>query len=292
MYARRSGHVAALLAGRIYVVGGIGPFSKAVEKFNPRLKQWESGPRCELNVPRFTPAATAIDGRLYIIGGEDAEAGIVHDTIECLTPQLGDEPGGCKLLPRRLAVARRHSAAIAWDDAGSQMLWVHGGVDTAVRDEPLIVPVPSFDSIELVSLSEKEPDQHLIPTDWPRRGHTGICLPSRGLFLFGGHAGDGKCLPSVLHFVGFWPWLVEVTPSMIAGRSAHVTALAEGFTYMFGGVDTYETHEAGRASLSSSERFNPSTSAWEPVPPMLQGRNVAAAVTVKVGALAAGPPVE
>ena len=63
----RWGHGAAVVDGRIYVVGGRQSEDRALLIYDPQVDQWELGP--DVPTPRDHLGVVALDGLLYTIGG-------------------------------------------------------------------------------------------------------------------------------------------------------------------------------------------------------------------------------
>ena len=71
--------------GFIYCIGGASGFeaTRTVEKYDPSLKQWVNV--CGLNEERSYHAACVLDGKIFVVGGENDDE---LRTIECYDPTL------------------------------------------------------------------------------------------------------------------------------------------------------------------------------------------------------------
>lgn len=66
----RWAHAAAVLDGRIYVIGGAGGDNKVVgstEAYDPATGTWSAC--ADMPTPRFFPISGEIDGRIWVVGG-------------------------------------------------------------------------------------------------------------------------------------------------------------------------------------------------------------------------------
>ena len=68
MPAPRAAHRMVAIAGKLYVVGGVGPEASALWVYDPAADAWDASP-APLPTAREHLAATALDGRLHVIGG-------------------------------------------------------------------------------------------------------------------------------------------------------------------------------------------------------------------------------
>ena len=92
----RSGAAISVVDGKIYVMGGTGwpqlpnhpgPYLSSVEVFNPKTNQWRA--IREMSEPKAGHSASAIDGKIYVIGGGFRGNGlyIYLSTIEIYDPE-------------------------------------------------------------------------------------------------------------------------------------------------------------------------------------------------------------
>jgi hypothetical protein len=86
MPTARSGIAAAVLAGKIFVVGGEAPsgtFSQ-VEAYDPPSNRWNTF--APLPTPRHGLGAVAVGGRLYVIAGGPTPGGSASAENEIFVP--------------------------------------------------------------------------------------------------------------------------------------------------------------------------------------------------------------
>ncbi|HEX2090825.1 MAG TPA: DUF6519 domain-containing protein [Longimicrobiaceae bacterium] len=71
MPTRRAGHAAAVVSGKIYVLGGEAPsgLTALVEEYDPSTNGWSE--RAPLPTPRRNLGAAGIGGRIFAVGGEE-----------------------------------------------------------------------------------------------------------------------------------------------------------------------------------------------------------------------------
>jgi glucose/arabinose dehydrogenase/N-acetylneuraminic acid mutarotase len=95
MATPRGGAGAAVVDGKIYVVGGMGPDGASlasVEVFDPATRTWSVAP--SMATRRDNPAAAGANGKLYVFGGRTREADGTTvngtlETVEMLDPASG-----------------------------------------------------------------------------------------------------------------------------------------------------------------------------------------------------------
>ncbi len=109
----------------LYAVGGatVGPDFIAlpsVEVYDPATGVWT--PKQRLNIPRSAPAVAAVNGKIYAIGGEKEDNGVV-DTVEEFDPDANGGFGAWKTKASRMPHPRLQSAAAVVDDK----VYVMGG---------------------------------------------------------------------------------------------------------------------------------------------------------------------
>ena len=81
MLTSREGLAAAAIDGKLYVVGGyngsytttppVRDFEPALEVYDPATNTWST--KANIPTPRANPAAVAIDGKLYVVGGRSVD---------------------------------------------------------------------------------------------------------------------------------------------------------------------------------------------------------------------------
>jgi N-acetylneuraminic acid mutarotase len=91
---RRNAAAAAVVDGKLYVIGGRAPGIRAsdqtslasVEVYDPATNTWRAGP--DLPQARSGAAAVALGGKVYVLGGESTPGG-VRNTVSRLDPATG-----------------------------------------------------------------------------------------------------------------------------------------------------------------------------------------------------------
>jgi N-acetylneuraminic acid mutarotase len=120
--AYRDWPAAAFFDGKIYVTGGqFGENLRSVQVFDISAGTWSSG-RTDLGSERYYHSATAMNGKLYVIGGVaiDSNTGQwLGDSAEMLDPSTGE----WTLLPP-LPTARYQSATVT---VGATLFVIGGG---------------------------------------------------------------------------------------------------------------------------------------------------------------------
>ena len=92
----RDGLTTSVVDGEIYAIGGVGwpqipnhpgPFLASVEVFNPKTHRWRE--KAEMPAPKSTHTASAINGKIYVMGGGFRGNGLYMylSTIEIYDPQ-------------------------------------------------------------------------------------------------------------------------------------------------------------------------------------------------------------
>ena len=109
----------------LYAVGGstVSPDFIAlpwVEVYDPATGIWT--PKHSLNIPRSAPAVAAVNGKIYAIGGEKEDNGVV-DTVEEFDPDANGGFGAWTTKASRMPHPRLQSAAAVVDDK----VYVMGG---------------------------------------------------------------------------------------------------------------------------------------------------------------------
>ncbi len=112
----------------LYAVGGatVAPDFIAlpwVEVYDPATGIWT--PKHRLNIPRSAPAVAAVNGKIYAIGGEKEDNGVV-DTVEEFDPDANGGFGAWTTKASRMPHPRLQSAAAVVDDK----VYVMGGSTT------------------------------------------------------------------------------------------------------------------------------------------------------------------
>jgi len=113
----RMGHAAAVVGGKIYVMGGAyqaQTSTATVDEYDPATGTWQTGPR--LSKAKYFMGASLVGGKIYIVGGSDA-AWPWH-SIKCDQTRAG---------PNRAGLERCRQAGIAPPTAGVEFGFIGKG---------------------------------------------------------------------------------------------------------------------------------------------------------------------
>mmetsp|Transcript_1943 Transcript_1943/g.4639 ORF Transcript_1943/g.4639 Transcript_1943/m.4639 type:complete len:397 (-) Transcript_1943:41-1231(-) len=260
---------------KLYICGGVGPDAvlNSTECFDPALGVWEAVQ--PMTTPRAGPAAGAIAGQLYVCGGFDGVQ--VLDTVERFDPRTGTWSAVPRMMtPRVGAVA----AAIV------SQLYVCGGTNGVqyLRSAEKFNPAAlNWEAVPAMTVQRSSPAARIVGRQLHvcggRDGNTRLNSMER----FNCSTGSWEILPPMLQrregpiaatLDGRW----EALRPMLTRRMGAVAFVIGGQLYICGGACRGLHHCCdGRCPVSSTERFNVTTSAWEYLPPMCIRRTDAAA---------------
>lgn len=252
MGVRRIGAAGAVLAGRIYVCGGYGPYGRTASQFNPVRRSWVVVPA--MSTSRGEAAAAAVGQRLLIVGGA-AERDKVLDTGEGFDPRGGDGAGCWTPMPSmreprlKLAGAALGSKFVVCGGSSQQFCeWLDPSPATPVgpverRDDSITASAACFDSEDGVWRA-------LPPMLSPRAGHTASAMS--GTVLVCGGSGLSTMEAFTLA-TGVWSALSP----MRVPRSRHAAASSGQHVFVSGGFN-----EADFQVNCSVERFDFLTGTW------------------------------
>ncbi len=136
MSTPRAGVAAAVLDGRIYVLGGedrLGTVLDGAARYDLRTDAWEPLP--PMRKARVNAAALAFDGRIYVLGGKD-EQGDVLDDVEFFDPTSGRWESFDSMKEERQGL----TAALR-----NQRIYVAGGSND---DEELLESIEFYDPLD------------------------------------------------------------------------------------------------------------------------------------------------
>jgi N-acetylneuraminic acid mutarotase len=89
MPTARSAHVAAVVAGKIYAIGGLTTFSapplSTVEAYDPAADTWER--KANIPTPRGMPGVSVVTGKIFMIGSFSPSNGQALPVVEMYDPQ-------------------------------------------------------------------------------------------------------------------------------------------------------------------------------------------------------------
>ncbi|KAG8466943.1 hypothetical protein KFE25_008322 [Diacronema lutheri] len=243
----RVGHGCAVLGGQIYAVGGSDGTRRLseVERFCPWRGRWE--PVKGLSCARGDVGVAVLHGQLYAIGGR-----MQFEPLTSVERYCPERKSWEAVAP--LSVPRYHVRCAALDG----QVYAIGGGDATRKDGKTTTEryCPRRGTWEPIA-----------PMGTSREG-VGIAVLDGKIFATGGFDGTRKlsCCEAYCPRRGIW----EPIRPMIAPRMSHRTAVLEGKLYVLGGFKgdgecrLFDSH--GR--LSTVERYDPQTNAWEAVPSM------------------------
>ena len=213
---------------------------------------WTS--RASMSVPRFMPAAAAVGGRLYVLGGYAVGGSGIQASVE------GYDPGtGLWSMMSSMPSGRNYLAAAALDGLIYAVGGFSGSDGVAVNEV--------FDPGANRWMSE-------APMHTPRHALAGAAHDGR-LYSFGGQGANGEQASIEIYDPATGAWTPG--PSLSGPRAGMAAAAANGKLYVLGGGRS----SGGQISFSGvNERFDPVRAAWEPMMPMPTARGGLVAVAV------------
>ncbi|XP_056389057.1 actin-binding protein IPP isoform X1 [Hyla sarda] len=248
LHQARSGMSAAVLEGRIYVVGGEkdSMIFDCVECYDPVTKQWSAVP--SMNQPRCGLGVCSCHGAIYAMGGwVGAEIG---NGIERFSPE-----DNAWQIVGQMAVPRYNFACCERQG----LIYVVGGISHA--------------GIELSSVEVFDPITRRwtsLPPMATRRAYLGAACLDDCLFAVGGWDEHQDSLNTVEKFSFEEEKWVEVAPMRI--RRAGVSVISvNGLLYAAGGRANVQNFSAPVTS-DSVEVYNPHTDSWTEIGSMITSR--------------------
>lgn len=250
----RAGASAAVVGGKIYVVGGQGAGGEVldvVERYDPKTDTWETGlPPMRDN--RVGGMAVALNDTLYALGGRDEHGEVIDDveTFDPLTGQWGSF--------RSMEQGREGAAAAVIHGE----IYVMGGSDEAGY---LLDTNEYFDQVE----GEWELLQawHL---DQPRASLAAVAIGDT-IYILGGFTPSGPWAPVQLYSVSDGSIVMSELP-MARGGLAAVSVW--NVIYAIGGRNAYNR------VVSTVDVYLPEPGLWLEGAPMQTGREQLAAAAV------------
>mmetsp|Transcript_29925 Transcript_29925/g.85769 ORF Transcript_29925/g.85769 Transcript_29925/m.85769 type:complete len:361 (-) Transcript_29925:236-1318(-) len=253
----RHSAAAAAVAGGLYVCGGISGMEDGqrpvatVVRFDMFSRLWEYAP--PMLGERCDAAATAMDGVLYVCGGQSVSEPALS-TIECLRSQATEWEAVPEMLEGRAGLAVTVTPGV---------LYAFGGrnEDGAVLDTAECYMIDSDGWGALEPMSQK-------------RWGAVACSAAHRLFVCGGIAGHGReplaSCEEYDYITGMWNGL----SSMAEGRWCAAATSGIGRLYVVGGVGK------GYKTLDTAERFDPETGVWSTCSPVTSVRRGAVAAVL------------
>jgi N-acetylneuraminic acid mutarotase len=239
---RRMGFVQLYIVGGYDGIGALATF----HRYDSMANVWEA--MAPMSTAREDSAAAAVDGKLYMMGGKDA------DDESLSSVERYDPAKNAWEAVAPMSTARYGFAAAAVDGK----LYVMGGRDNQNR----------LSSVERYDLA-KNAWEAVAPMSTARYDLAAAVVDGK-LYVMGGHDADNESLSSVERYdpaKNAW----EAVARMSAARIGLVAAAVNGKLYVTGGCDD------GQNQLSSVERYDPAKNAWEAAAPMSTTRCAPAA---------------
>lgn len=246
MPTTRSGVVAVTLRDRIYVMGGgfkkpDGTFNflTTVEIYDPATDSWEKGP--DLLMRHDAPAATVLNGKIYLFGGHHPEArgGPLTDPATGFAEMLDPLKGEWEAI-RPMPTPRFSLAGVAH---GGKILAVGGGAfcDGTFRNYDL---VEIYDPVKRDWRSEST---WSLP--WPSAG-LGSCVVDDRVYVFGGNNGEA-IQKRAAYYDGVQDKWFDL-PAMNEPRAAMGVAVLGNSVFVLGGRGA-----DGKLPVNTVEAFSP-----------------------------------
>jgi N-acetylneuraminic acid mutarotase len=250
MQHERSESAIVELNGRMYVIGGYPGDripSNVVQVWDSRTDTWSDGPAVPM--PLHHAAAVAVNGKIYLIGGEVDGAGtnrpsIFLDTVFELDPAVGT------WVPRApMPSPRSGQAAVVHDGK----VYVAGGRPPAGHEFEMYDPAT---------------DTWTVLPDMPTaRNHIGIGAIDGKIYVVGGRFGGGfqSELTDILEVYDVATRTWSRGPSAPTVRSGVSFAVIGSCLYIFGGE---LNREDPRGVFPQTEAFDARTNTWYELTPM------------------------
>ncbi len=253
MPTARAGICAAVLDGKVYVMGGrssSGQVLDLVERYDPQNDRWESSPR--LRDGRENAAAVVYDGTIFVLGGRDHEGEVIKK-VEFFNHNRNEWEGFDDMLEKREGLG----AVVV-----NGLLYAVGGGD---EHEVLL------DGVEFFDPSQRK---------WIKANDWQLILPAASLvavavrdsaFTIGGFGGVLGPLNIVQRYYAGLETAVRA--SLLIGRGGSAVVARGDSIFVLGGSGLLGT-------LNSVEVFIPKFNRWESFSSLQTARENFAAVAV------------
>lgn len=229
---------AAIIAGKIYVVGGFGSSGATLstaEVYDPSTNRWEDLPPMPIGVNH--PATEALEGKLYVLGGYRGPAlANPTDAVQIYDP------------------TRRR-----WNP-GPAMPTARGGLTAAVVEGKLYaIGGARGGSVGDMAVFDPQSNQWAILAAMPtQRDHIGAGVIAGKIYVPGGRNSSGFTLRVLEAYdpkSGKW----ETLPPMPTGRSGHAVVALGNCLYAFGGE---VNRAASNGMFDQIERYAAHSNKW------------------------------
>jgi N-acetylneuraminic acid mutarotase len=246
----------AELDSKIYVIGGYPSdrvVTNAVQVYDSALDTWQEGPA--LPMPLHHTVAAAVNGVLYVIGGEFepsgvARQGVYQNTVWAYDPRREVTEGEGAWLPRAPMPTARSAMATGAIDG---KIYVAGGRPPRGHD---------------FAVYDTAADEWTVLPDLPtQRNHLAATAIGGKIYVAGGRfgAGVGSEMTAALEIFdpasGTW----TAGAPLPAPRAGVNGIAAHGCFYVFGGEGN-DAHPMG--IFAENEAYDPATDTWQPLTPL------------------------
>ena len=258
----RSMHGAAVLDGKIYVMGGAGSARgingdddtlSTAEVYDPQSDSWQ--PLADMASGRGRFAAAVVSGKIYAIGGESDAVGTMA-AVEAFDPLLGAWAGVASL-----SAARKDHAVAVVDGK----IYAIGGLDS--DHEPV-------DSVEVYD-TQAGIWKQVANMPCARYRHSASAVGGK-IYVSGGMVFDLASTGSGMVFdpqANTWTQLSQLA-STSDERVDHASAAIGGKLYVFGGCSNEEVR------MASVEAYDPTSDTWARVSDLTSARDDFVAVAL------------
>lgn len=243
----RSGLVAAVLKGVVYVMGGgfknaDGSFNflTVVELFNPTDDSWRKGP--SLRMRHDAPSAIVHRENLYLFAGHHPEAtgGPLTDPAFSDSERFDPENNHWEEIPPLPTPRFSLGNALV-----GEKIWVMGG--GAFKENRF----QNFDLIEIYDPAQKKWEkENGLKLPWPSAGIS-ACNWNNRVYVFGGNDGAKISNRSAVYDPSVKKW--EELEPMPEPRAAAAAVVLDGTIYLIGGRDS-----SGKTPTNSLLAYRPS----------------------------------
>ena len=259
----RWGVAAAVLGGKVYVMGGQaenGAVLDVVERYDPDTDTWETLPR--MDDERFNAAAVVFGGRIYVLGGRDKD-GDVKDDVQVYDPATGLWSSAAELEEKREGASATLLNGTIFVVGGSnenaqilndvERLDTTSGLWTEEQDWELDVPRASHATVTLggvaytiggfstagprgpVQIYDGSVKTLGASLDPPRGGLAAAALGGE-IYALGGRSATNQVVGTVnVYDPGADVW--RTAASLNTAREGFAAASVGGALYVFGGRD-------------------------------------------------------